>query len=240
MKSGDRVVASWLHPAEAIVPHFVASIAGVERRSSRLAGTLPIPAGANISTARNAQVRIFLQSDAEWLWILDSDMAFPADTLDRLCERAHDVERPVVGGLCFSLLTDPKTGAEYPAPTLYLVSDRPGVMLRLWSWPHGDLVEVDATGAACLLVHRSVLERMGEVHAAPWPWFQEVAMDGRPVSEDITFCLRARQLGVPVHVDTSVEIDHMKLLPVNAALYGAFRSGPAFEQIVGETDRVLA
>lgn len=234
MRSGDRVVASWLHPAEAITPPFVASINAVERHSRRLAGTIPIPAGANIVNARNAQARMFLQTDAQWLWIVDSDMGFSADTLDRLCEQAHDENRPIVGGLCFSLLTDPKTRIEHPAPTLYQLSDTPGVMWRMWDWPDG-LVEVDATGAACLLVHRSVLERMSAVHDEPWPWFCETAMDGRPVSEDIVFCLRARQLGYPVVVDTTVDIDHYKLLPVNAAMYGGFRHGPAFRSVVGET-----
>lgn len=43
-----------------------------------------------------------------------------------------------------------------------------------------------------------------------FPFFQEVQMGSRPVGEDITFCIRAGQLGFPVHVDTRVKIGHHK------------------------------
>lgn len=241
MKAGDRVAVSWLHPAEAITPHFVRSLDGVRARTHRIAAELGIPAGANITNARNAQVRWFLdQTAAEWLWIVDSDMAFADDTLDRLCAQAHDTDRPVVGGLCFALLTEPRTQLEYPAPTLYLLSDTPGELFRCWDWPPGQLCEVDATGAACLLVHRSVCQAMRHAHGEPWPWFREQAVNERPMSEDITFSLRARALGHSVWVDTSVAIDHMKLLPVNAGLYQAWRHGPGFARVVGDTVQVPA
>lgn len=240
MKSGDRVAVSWLHPAESITPQFVASLERVRRTTHRIVDAGGLAAGANITTARNRQVRWFLdETRADWLWIVDSDMAFDADTLDRLCESAHDMQRPIVGGLCFALLTDLTSGLEYPAPTLFLVTETPGEMFRCWDWPPG-LCEVDATGAACLLVHRTVCEAMRAKHDEPWPWFREQAVEGRPMSEDITFCLRARSLGYPVYVDTSVEIDHMKLLPVNAGLYRAWRHGPGFAATVGDTVQVPA
>ena len=241
MTAGDRVAVSWLHPAESITPHFIASLERVRQSTHRIVDAGGLAAGANITTARNRQVRWFLEETrAEWLWIVDSDMAFGADALDRLCDQAHDKERPIVGGLCFALLTDLPSGLEYPAPTLFLLSDVPGEMLRCWDWPAGEVCEVDATGAACLLVHRSVCEQMRQVHPEPWPWFREQAVDKRPMSEDITFCLRARALGFPIHVDTSVEIDHLKLLPVNAGLYRAWRAGPAFAATVGATVQVPA
>lgn len=239
MKSGGRVAVSWLHPAESITPAFVRSIDGVRASSSRIVACQGLPAGANITTARNAQVRWFLDhTQAEWLWIVDSDMQFPPDTLERLCASAHDRTHRIVGGLCFALLTDPRSGHDYPAPTLYLLSDTPGEMLRLWDWPPGQLCEVDATGAACLLVHRSVLEKMRDANDGPWHWFREHVAEGRPISEDITFCLRARSLGYSVWVDTSVQIDHMKLLPVNAALYQMFRGSQAFDDVTGTRRRL--
>lgn len=240
MKAGDRIAVSYLHPAETLVPHFVRSLAAVRDTSHRLVAEFGLPAGANIVNARNAQVRWFLDhTQADWLWIVDSDMQFPEETLERLCAQAHDTDRPIVGGLCFAVVTDPTSGQEYPAPTLYLLSDTPGELLRLWDWPQS-LCEVDATGAACLLVHRSVLEAMRETHEAPWHWFREHAVDGKPVSEDITFCLRARSLGYSVWVDTTVHIDHMKLLPVNAGMYGLFRHSPLFDSVTGARQQLSA
>jgi hypothetical protein len=82
------------------------------------------------------------------------------------------------------------------------------------------MVQVAATGAACLLVHRSVFERMltFEHPARPghlgfndaYPFFQESQHGGRPVSEDITFCWRAGLMEVPVYVNTGVQIGHIK------------------------------
>jgi hypothetical protein len=68
-----------------------------------------------------------------------------------------------------------------------------------------------ATGAAFLLVHRSVIQGIADrKYNEAFPWFQETEMSGNPAGEDITFCLRAELLGFPVHVDTSVKVGHHK------------------------------
>jgi hypothetical protein len=69
---------------------------------------------------------------------------------------------------------------------------------------------VDGTGAACLFIHRSVFERMAEEFEKPWQWFQETTLNGNTVGEDMTFCLRARALGFPILVDTSIQFGHVK------------------------------
>ncbi len=45
---------------------------------------------------------------------------------------------------------------------------------------------------------------------AAYPWFQETHVKHLPVGEDITFCIRAGALGIPVHVDTSIKVGHEK------------------------------
>jgi hypothetical protein len=87
------------------------------------------------------------------------------------------------------------------------------------------------------LVHRSALERMRDFipkggwprrHARAgkrgfsdtYPWFQEMEHDGQPVGEDITFCWRAAMAGIPVYVNTAVQMGHVKrrLLDMDAYL----------------------
>ena len=82
-----------------------------------------------------------------------------------------------------------------------------------WNYPPDALVRVGGTGAACLLMHRTALEKVaaqsGDVAA---PWFRETAV-GAPLSlmgEDMTFCLRCAAAGIPVHVHTGVKAGHMK------------------------------
>ena len=68
-----------------------------------------------------------------------------------------------------------------------------------------------ATGAAFLLIHRSALKAMAERNFnEAFPFFQETQNGDKPVSEDLTFCLRLASLGIPVHVHSGVKIGHHK------------------------------
>jgi hypothetical protein len=79
------------------------------------------------------------------------------------------------------------------------------------SWnPPDSLVEVDFVGAGCLLIHRRVLEQL------PKPWFEweigkEVEKGRGALSEDFSFCLRAKRARFKVHLDTSVRCEHVGL-----------------------------
>jgi len=164
--------------------------------------------GANISKARNEIVSRFLdQTDGEWLLWLDSDMVFPPDTIVRLLAAAQAADTKVIGGLCVMVTSDG------PIPTLYQPAESPTDVTRvLLNAPDDQILQVAATGAACLMVHRDVFEAMRE--ASPedrlFCWFQEKVINTRWVSEDITFCLRANQLGYRVFVDTTLSIGHWK------------------------------
>ncbi len=178
---------------------------------TRIRTVAALESGPNLSTGRNLIVREFLDGNlAPWLFMADTDMSFGADTVDRLIAAADPQERPVVGGLCFSL----SQGRKYP--TMYeLVEGAPGGLAfrRYREWPDDACVRVSATGAACLLMHRDALlavEKRADDPCAPW--FRESAI-GAPMAlmgEDLTFCLRCAAAGIPVHVHTGVKIGHMK------------------------------
>lgn len=203
-------------------------------------GHMPLSSGANIVTARNKIVKAFLDNAwgerPEWLFFIDSDMTFQADTIDRLLDAADAKTRPIVGGLCFALM---RGEAQEVVPTIYGMSTQGSNLVRYSGYPPDQLVQVAGTGAACLLVHRSVLETMRDrkwasedeerwqrdtggpsgklpgqlMYPPPWPWFQETITGrnwGDSLSEDLTFCLRAQQCGFPVFVDTRVKTGHVK------------------------------
>lgn len=172
-----------------------------------LVGALPHVSGPRIAAGRNHLVNSFLATEAEWLFMVDDDMSFDGDVLERFLKVADPVKAPIVGGLTFG------TGRDGIFPTLFRVDPEVQGPVRMDSWPldpNSSLVEVDATGAACLFVHRSVFEKMGEQYGGPWKWFQETALGGNTVGEDMTFCLRARALGFPIVVDTSIKFGHVK------------------------------
>ena len=166
--------------------------------------------GTNVSRGRNQLVEAFLKTPIPWLWMLDSDMTFDPDCLDRLMATAHPVRRPIVGGLCYGVSHDGK-----PWPTLYRITGE-GEVLRIEQPPSSGLIDVDATGAACLLVHRSVFEKIATEYPPPYPWFAESIAFGKPWSEDITFCVRARAAGFPTVVDCDVKLGHMKTVSIDS------------------------
>lgn len=187
--------------------------------------------GPRIAEARSQVVDAFGQTDADWLLMIDDDMTFEPDMLDRLLAVADERTAPVVGGLCFAGVHG---GRIYP--TLYRAYNEEGGHLAVEpvsEYPADALVKVGATGAACLLVHKRVfaaMRRPGPKHgesfdpavhgfgtkpdgtANPFPWFTEglTTSKGIPLGEDVAFCRRLMLLGIPVHVHTGVKLGHCK------------------------------
>lgn len=181
-------------------------------------GRLAVRAGSNLAGPRNGLVRTFLEyGQADWLWMVDSDMTFKPDIVERLLEHADPEAAPIVGGLCFGF--DDQGDIQ---PTLFGLTGDPEhpQVTRYHAWPPDSMFQVEATGAACLLLHRSALITMRDIQipARPgkrgfndaFPWFQELEHDGQPVGEDIGFCWRAGVAGIPVHVNTGVQLGHIK------------------------------
>ena len=78
----------------------------------------------------------------------------------------------------------------------------------------------NATGAHCLLIHRSVLtDPRWREDGHPLPWFRSAVRLGREVSEDQFFCVRAQALGFPVHVHTGIKTGHVKTFVASEELY---------------------
>jgi hypothetical protein len=76
-------------------------------------------------------------------------------------------------------------------------------------YPPETLVQVAGTGAAFLLIHRSVLERVRAEYGEQW--FNLIQYeDGTTVSEDLSFCYRLLEHQIPVFVHTGVKITHHK------------------------------
>lgn len=190
----------------------------------RVTGMLQEWSSANISAARNSLTTHFLDKQtADWLLWIDSDMSFEHNAVDMLLRAGDAVDRPIVGGLCFGASGDKLF------PTIYhLGHDAQGHMttIRVDDYPRDQLVEVDATGAAFLMIHRTVLEKMrAEQFNVTFPFFQETELNGQPAGEDLTFCLRSRLLGFPIFVDTRVKVGHHKHQLLTEQLFDSQKAG---------------
>ena len=104
--------------------------------------------------------------------------------------------RPVVGALCFGLrrkdFDDELQATTFETfPTLYdfvELDDDAGFAARP-DYPPDELVPVGATGAACLIIHRSLLETIRTKYGDNW--FSPASHPcGRTFSEDLSFFVR--------------------------------------------------
>jgi GT2 family glycosyltransferase len=209
----DHAVIGYVHPGT-VRAEFTASLLGIcLEGKTPVDAVLALESGPNISTGRNKLCADFLArpGDPPWLFMCDTDMVLEPDTIDRLTAVASSSVKPVVGGLCWSL------DAGVKVPTMYELTEKPGGGLafrRYSDWPQDTVMQVGATGAACLLIHRKALERVEKASKDPAaPWFREIALRDVPLAlmgEDMTFCLRCAAAGIPVHVHTGVKAGHMK------------------------------
>jgi hypothetical protein len=207
-----------------------------------LIGSIPFAvscSGPNsLVEGRNMIVENFLdKTDAEWLFFIDTDMGFQADALERLVLAADPVERPVVGGLCFAMKhmgEDHRGGFKVmPVPTLFMFAknDKQGVgFANRFIYPRDTMVQVAGTGAAFLLIHRSVLDAMRADFGDKWFDFVQYG-DGTTVSEDLSFCWRLAQLKVPLFVNTAVKVTHHKELWLSEEDYNQPPREPMAQQM---------
>lgn len=209
--------------------HFSNSLYVMGKQDERITRIHVIVSGPRIATARNDLCREFLKTDNQWFLMLDSDMIFEPDLLDKLLLSANDRIRPVVGGLCFG---GGRVGV--PFPTLYTLTDpkkNGGKVTKVISnYPKDALCRVDATGAACLLIHRDVLlnmekefSSMPDGYANPHPWFAETVHMGQEYGEDWTFCMRLRKMKIPIYVNTGIKLGHVKTQIYDEEFYENWR-----------------
>lgn len=178
----------------------------------------------NIAAGRNTIVRAFLEEgDADWLLFVDTDQTFDADLIERMVLSADPVERPVVSALIMA----ERPSKRIPiAPACTVWNDEVQDFVIPHMIPADRHWQVATVGTGCLLVHRSVLERMGAEWADDaFPWFKYAQHNRKGVpdvmGEDYTFSLRATKLEVPLVVDTTIQVGHVKKRTLTAADFWA-------------------
>lgn len=209
----DEVHYSWHHSMTQMLAYDGANNGRIWQ-----GGYVAIRGGTDgLAHARNTAVQEFLNdSSAHWLWWIDTDMGFMPDTVDQLFAAADPVERPVVGALCFAnreVENDGMGGRRSVAAPVIMRwahdGDEAGFDTR-WDYPANTLVRCEGVGAACVLIHRSVFEKVAETFGPNWYTRARNPSTGQMISEDLSLCVRMMALEIPVHVHTGVSTTHAK------------------------------
>lgn len=141
--------------------------------------------GSYISNNRIAIVRQALETNAGHILFLDSDMRFPADTLQRLLLHDKDI-----------------IGANYKQRTQEEWTARKDGKFIGKGFGLG---EVDTLGLGVTLIKRAVFEKFEPWFAMPYD-----PQEKKQVGEDVYFCTMAKQNGFKIWVDhdLSHEVKH--------------------------------
>ena len=150
--------------------------------------------GYNIDQIRNLIAH--WASNYDYLFSVDSDIAFDSDTLVKLL--AHD--RDVVSGLYIQR----KFG--HHILEIYEHNGHGGVVnIPYEKIKNQGLVEIAGCGFGCVLVKSQVFRDVG------YPQFEyHSALDhANTISEDNDFCRKAREHGFKIYADTSIQCRHI-------------------------------
>lgn len=181
--------------------------------------------GGDWCSARNDLCRLVLESDAEYLWFMDDDHAFPASMLTRLLAHEKDLVMPI----CLTR-THPFAPVQYTSkigPNQYLP-------IPLSETMTGGLVECEAGGTAGMLIHRKVIEAIED------PWFEYTDR-----SEDIIFCEKAKAAGFTLWADLECRLGHITTTVVHPTVRDgdwktALTIGRDLNLVVDVADNVVA
>lgn len=201
--------------------------------------------------ARQTLINNFMASEHDYILLLDHDMIFEKDTLERL--RSHGL----------------------PYVTGYYMRRQFGPMYSVWfepysgEWPHmpflhepekGRLYELGASGWGCILIHRDVIESTrkilkGEMDVIEddmdvWPYDLAKVLNGEEqikplrgvkyecVGSDIRYPFYARAAGYTLMGDPDVRPKHLLQYPLSPDDYSGQTIGSVVEMMTGAVEHV--
>ena len=173
---------------------------------------LAMQMGSLIYTSRNSLATKALQSEADYVFWLDSDMVFEPDTLIRMMDTLQKNDLDILTGLYFRRVP-PYT------PVLFSKLDKRTETIFDWAEPKelpDHLFEVEGCGFGCVMMKTEVIAAVRDKYS---DLFGHLPGYG----EDLSFCIRARGCGYRIWADPKVQVGHKSSIIVDDSVFQAFR-----------------
>jgi hypothetical protein len=158
--------------------------------------------GSVITIARRNLADIFLKSDFDYIWWVDSDMKFPVDAPLRLLARNKDII-----GVNYRR-------RRFPNANFTGMMGKAGTFTEFETTDNSPPLElIDVLPHGCVLVKRSVYETIPQPH-----YLQEyVPHLNLEIGEDIYFCQQAQKAGYEIWCDQELsrEVAHIGIFHFN-------------------------
>lgn len=169
--------------------------------------------GSLIYDSRNKLATFAVKNEMDYILWLDSDMTFPPDMIERMLKHLES-GKDIVTGVYY------RRQKPY-SPVLFseIKCDGDNSSWKDYNnYPSDGLFEVAGCGFGCVMMKVEVLIDM---MADLGDWFSPIGHFG----EDLSFCIRANQLGYKVWCDPSIQCGHVGHMIVNEDFYKAFNGG---------------
>jgi GT2 family glycosyltransferase len=150
-----------------------------------------------IDTARNDLVERALKYNPDYIFFIDSDMILPDNILDDLvC-----MEKDIASALYFMKVPPYKPIAKIMKGKMFCIIN---------SIPLNQVMEVDAVGLGCCLIKKEVFEKMKEKNEKMFRIEEQKINDKvQLLGEDTFFCLRAKESGFKIFLNTGLICKHI-------------------------------
>lgn len=136
------------------------------------------------------------------MWF-DSDMIIPPDAMTALYRHLDDGLDMVTGlYVCRKMPVKPVLYQNLKEPERGEDGKLRSQLQAMDEYPQNDLFRVDACGFGCVMTSVSLLKRVWDEFG---PAFAPLSWAG----EDISFCWRVKQLGVPIWCDSRISCGHV-------------------------------
>ena len=235
IKPDDKVCIGWIDGGQ-IMSGFAAYMTNLVLSRPNVISDVVVASGPYLSYNRNRMVELFLQTDATWLFSLDSDLKITPEDFDFLCDSADATERAVVGGKYYLPFDN---GANIPPSAMEKVE---GTKLGAWIDPSkvfdGKIIDgLHSVGFGYSLTHRDVFESIRTTNLIKDPnnelcWFQDSWTPEYKnwMSDDVFFFFQVADAGINVALDTRATSQHLKVMQIGdtslLTVRNDFRSGP--------------
>lgn len=172
-----------------------------------------LSASSLIYDARNGLAKQAVTEKFDRILWLDSDMDFSPDILERLSADL-DEGREFVTGLYFTRKAPVKPNI-FQSCGYYHDEEKKEVTpvaVNYWDYPKDSVFEIEACGFGGCLMTTDLVKRVGEEFGLP---FSPILGFG----EDLSFCSRVKQLGVPMYCDSRVKMGHVGMGTITEQTY---------------------
>jgi len=172
---------------------------------------------------QNALDHWYNNTDFEWILWVDSDIVLTNEALQKLWSIADVKTKPVVTGTYF-VSKENEQSLMTPYPALFSWTDDEYKIAYVHPLPENAVTQVGASGFGFVLMHRSAVAKMKEVHGDNTPFFNETGVGEQFVSEDINFFRLMYKANVPLYAHTGAHVQHMKRFSFDIEFYDLYWS----------------